>query len=126
MFAPFPGDVNPIRNGAPMCVFDASVFGREHILPYLHPRGVFRRGPVVRYVEFGLLGTVVHSVESRLFDCVVGPPAYERGNLVLLERVSSPTPLISVEIDDECVGPVCHGGGVVGQLHGGAYLVLVL
>ena len=67
---------------------------------------------MVRYLELGLLlGIVVHSVELGLFDCVFGPPVYDRGNLALLERVSSPIPLILVEIDDECVGPVCHGGG---------------
>jgi hypothetical protein len=95
MLAPFPGDINPICNGTPVCVFDASVFGREHILPYLYPRGVFRRGPVVRYVELGLLGIVVHSVELGLLECVFGPPVYDRGNLALLERVNSPIPLIS-------------------------------
>ena len=49
---------------------------------------------------------VVRELELRLFDCVVfGTSVYGRSNLVLLERISSPTPLISVEIYDECAGP---------------------
>ena len=62
---------------------------------------MLRRGPAVRYMELGLLGTAGNSREFGLSDCVLGPPVYDRGNLVLLERVCSPIPFILVQIDDE-------------------------
>ena len=99
-----------MRNSASLRIFHAGVFGREQALPCLHPRGML----LVRRQAF------------RIFNGIFGAPVYGRGNVILLEGICSPAPFVSVEMCDECARPFDHGGGVVRQFHGCAYLTLVL